>query len=256
MQGMPPAAFGILLGVSQSVYLAAMLVLGGRLLVRALRHGEIPETLLALHFCLCCTIGYALLGGGLAAGQTPGLLSTAAIAVLVGTGQLCSALGVFFAVAFTWLVFRREERWACALMVAAGAILAVGFFGGALSGGFARGIGDPWYRVSYVGYGLSAAWVAVEPLRYWVLMRRRLALGLAEPLLVNRFLMWGVGSVCRLLMLAVGAVSAVAPVAILDVVTVSLVLCAAALLGFGVAGAYWLTFFPPAPWVRFVSGRA
>ena len=36
-------------------------------------------------------------------------------------------------------------------------------------------------------------WGAVESLRYYALMRRRLRLGLADPLVTNRFLLWGLG---------------------------------------------------------------
>ena len=45
MAGMPSGALGALLGVSQVLYLAAMLGLGGRLLARARRSGERAEVL-------------------------------------------------------------------------------------------------------------------------------------------------------------------------------------------------------------------
>ena len=256
MAGMPSGAVGALLGVSQVLYLGAMLVLGLRLLARARRSGERAEALLALHFLLCCTLGYALLGGGLAAAQAPGLVPRAAAVALVGVGQLCSSLGVLAGAAFTRLAFRPQERWAGALLGALAALLALAFAGGLLGGGFARGAADPWYRVAYAGYVLAAAWVLVEPLRYHALMRRRLALGLAEPLLVNRFLLWGVGSGFRFGMLVVGAVSAAATLETLDAASMALVLTSTALLGLGVAAAYWLTFFPPAAYVRAVTGRA
>ena len=255
MAGMPSGALGALLGVSQVLYLAAMLGLGGRLFARARRSGERAEALLALHFLLCCALGYALLGGGLAASQAPGLLPPAAAAALVGVGQLCSSLGVLAGAAFTRLAFRPQERWARALLGALAALLALAFAGG-LAGGFARGAADPWYRVAYAGYVLAAVWVLAEPLRYHALMRRRLALGLAEPLLVNRFLLWGVGSAFRFGMLVVGAVSTAAALDTLDPAAMALILTTTALLGLGVAGAYWLTFFPPAAYVRVVAGRA
>jgi hypothetical protein len=253
---MPSGALGLLLGVSQALYLGAMLGLGGRLLARALRSGERAEAFLALHFLLCCALGYALLGGGLAASEGPGALAPAAAAWLVGAGQLCSSLGVLAGAAFTRLVFRPQERWARALLGALAALLALAFLGGLLGGGFARAAADPWYRVAYAGYVLAAAWVLAEPLRYHALMRRRLALGLAEPLLVNRFLLWGVGSGFRFAMLLVGAVSTAVPLHALDPASMALILTSTAALGLGVAGAYWLTFFPPAGFVRAVARRA
>jgi hypothetical protein len=251
---MPSGALGALLGVSQLLYLGAMLGLGGRLLARALRSRDRAEAYLAVHFLLCCSFGYALLGGGLALSQSPGLLSPAAVAALVGAGQLCSGLGVLAGAAFTQCVFRPQVRWARALLGGLAGLLALSFLAGLASGGFARGAADPWYRVAYAGYVLAAAWVLAEPLRYRALMRRR-ALGLAEPLLVNRFLLWGVGSVFRFGMLVVGAVSTAVPLEGLDAATMALVLTTAALLGLGVAGAYWLTFFPPEAYVRLVGGR-
>jgi hypothetical protein len=243
----------IAVGASQVVYLTAMLALGCRLLARALRSGELPETLLSLHFLLCCTLGYLLLGAGLAAAQQD-LISSLETTTMVGAGQLFSALGVLAVVCFNWLVFRPNERWARLLVGAFAATFVIGFLGSAASGGFRGYSGDPWYRLLYAGYALAAMWVMGEPIRYFVLMRRRLALGLAEPLLVNRFLLWGVGSICRFAMLAVGSVSALYPQTSLDVATASLVLTGAAILGVGVAACYWLTFFPPAAYVRFVAG--
>jgi hypothetical protein len=256
MGAMPTGALGTLLAVSQAIYLVTMLVLGTRLLLLARREGQLPELLLGLHFLLCCALGYVLLGGGLAAGESPGLLTPEGIAWLVGAGQLLSGIGVLAGAGFTWLVFRREVAWARALMLGLTGAIAVGFAGGLLGGGFTHAMGDPWYQLSYVAYMLAALWTTLEPLLHWSRMRRRLALGLAEPLVVNRFLLWAVGSALRLAMLVTGAIS----MADLSAGTVAALLpwafSATAIFGVGMACAYWLTFFPPPAWARFVAARA
>ena len=40
---------------------------------------------------------------------------------------------------------------------------------------------------------VSSLWGAAESLRYFSMMRRRAKLGLADPLVTNRFLLWGLG---------------------------------------------------------------
>lgn len=37
-------------------------------------------------------------------------------------------------------------------------------------------------------------WGSFEALRYWRQIRRRVALGLSDPLIANRFLCWGIGA--------------------------------------------------------------
>jgi hypothetical protein len=252
----PGLALGALLGISQLVYLAAMATLGGRLLRRALRSRELPEALLALHFLLCCTFGYVLMGGALAAIRQPGILEPRAIPVLLGTGQVLSGSGVWAAVAFTCLVFRRDQAWARGLTAAFAAAVAAGWAGAALGGGFGGDIANPWFRAQYALYSAAAAWVVYEPLRYWMLVRRRLRLGLADPVLVNRFLLWGGGSVLRFGMLVAGAVPIVWPSTATDMRAGAVVLSTTAMLGVGVAAAYWLTFFPPAAFTRRLTRRA
>jgi hypothetical protein len=252
----PGLALGALLGISQLVYLGAMAALGGRLLRRAVRSRELPEALLALHFLLCCTVGYVLMGGALAAVREPGLLPPRAIPALLGSGQVLSGCGVWAAVAFTCLVFRREDAWARRLTAAFAAATVAGWAGAALGGGFGGDVANPWFRAQYALYTAAAAWVLYEPLRYWTLVRRRLQLGLAEPVLVNRFLLWGGGSVLRFAMLVAGGLPVAWPSLAADMRAGAVVLTATALLGMGVAAAYWLTFFPPAAYTRRLARRA
>jgi hypothetical protein len=174
------------LGVSQLVYLGAMLVLGGRLLARALRGRQLPEGLLAVHFPLCCSVSYVLLSAGLVLSRDPRFAGSSAVPLLIGAGHLGSVTGVLAGGAFTWRVFRPDAGWAAGLVAGLALVMLAGLVGNARSDGFATGTRDPWYWLLYGSYAASAVWVAIEPLRYWSLVRRRLRLGLGDPVLVNR----------------------------------------------------------------------
>lgn len=244
----------VFLAASQTLYLGAAIVLGLRLLQRARRERQLPELLLGLHFALCLALGYALLGGGLAALED-GLLPLRATAWMIGVGQLASGLGVLANVAFTWRVFRPDAGWAAALTVALGAALLGGHAGYGLTGGFETGrFTGFWFWLHYGALVGAGAWAAIESLAYWWRMRKRRALGLADPLVTNRFWLWGVGSLARLAMVCAGFATPVAR-GLGDAERQALeavVFSATSALGVGVSVCFWLTFFPPRAYERFV----
>jgi hypothetical protein len=92
--------------------------------------------------------------------------------------------------AFTYTVFRRGEGWALAI-VACGILLA--------SWGTWQQFGGPSLtpdlsapRLEYlVGRIACFAWGTYEGLRAYKMARRRLTLGLADPVVVNRFFLFG-----------------------------------------------------------------
>jgi hypothetical protein len=251
-------AAALALCVSQTLYLLVMTALGARLLALARRTRRLPEALLGAHFVLCLSLGYALLGAGHVAGLEPGLLPPAAMVTLIGVGQAATCCGVFAGVLFNFWVFRRGELWALGLVALAGAALAASYLGYGLSGGFGHGhIGGFWFWLGYGTYLAAGIWVLFEPLRYRVALRRRVAIGLVEPLVADRFLLFGVGSAFRLVMLAIGAVAMrLAEETSQQIVPyVAPIFLVVALAGLGVAGAYGLAFFPPRRYARFVERR-
>jgi hypothetical protein len=79
--------------------------------------------------------------------------------------------------------------------VACAAVVVSGFLGEAIVGDFAtHRFANVWSWVGLSGRSLAYLWAGLESLRYYRLMRRRLQLGLADSLLVNRFLLWGFGA--------------------------------------------------------------
>lgn len=110
--------------------------------------------------------------------------------------NLATGVGSAAVFVFTRSVFRPEARWAAALVVAASAVLAVQVAFGvaraltAAPASFAEA--DLGFSVRQAVTALSYAWTALEALRYRGLLVRRLVLGLADAVVVNRFLLWAV----------------------------------------------------------------
>jgi len=257
MAGLGTAA-AIALGLSQLAYLCAMATLGVRLALLARRTRQVPELLLAAHFLLCCTFGYALQGSGHALAIEPGA-SRPLVATLLSLGHGASVLGVASVLAFNYWVFRRGTTLGRGLLAGGVAWLVVGYIGCAASGAFWHGRPEGlWFWLLYSGFTAASLWTLSEPLLYFAALRKRLRLGLAEPLVVDRFLLWGVGSVARFAMLAIGAFSMLSMSGdTSDLAAIAApTFLASGLAGIVVAVSYGLAFFPPRSYVAFVAGRA
>jgi hypothetical protein len=93
-------------------------------------------------------------------------------------------------------VFRRGATWAYVLAGGGAVLLWGGCLVGIAQGGLRTGgVGSPAWFCEYVVIWTYPVWNAIESFRYYGLMRRRTSLGLADPIVTNRFLLWGTGSV-------------------------------------------------------------
>jgi hypothetical protein len=171
--------------------------------------------------------------------------------LLWGVAVFAMNLGGAATYVFTWSVFRRSEAWARALVWSAGALFLATFladgwlhhfrFPGDVQGTLSLQLSG-WLRIGALGWG------AGESLRYYAIMRRRAALGLADPVVQNRFLLWGLGIgaaawgslVATVVPLATGVPS-------LEMTGVQL---SSSLHGLAAAVAMWLAFLPPAWYLR------
>jgi hypothetical protein len=251
-------ATAIALGISQVAYLGAMLTLGARLALLARRTRQLPEALLAAHFLLSCTLGYILQGSGHALAMEPGA-SHALVATMLAIGHGASLLGVGSVLVFNYQVFRRGTSLGYALLAIGAAMLIGGYAGYGLSGGFWDGRpAGAWFWLLYSGFTAVGIWTLTEPLLYYVALRKRMRLGLADPLVVNRLLLWGIGSLARVTMLAIGAFSMLRLVGdASDLAAIAApTFLASGVAGLAVAICYGLAFFPPRRYKQAVLRRS
>jgi hypothetical protein len=181
----------LLSAVSTLAFVVISAVVGVRLLRLARRSHAVPELALGLAFVLVGGIGYPI---GLVS-VLPGLPEPVARALFL-LAQLATGVGSAAVFVFTRQVFRPEAGWA-------GWVVRIAALGLAVQTAFGveRALaGDPsQFAVPDLGFSarqaitaFSYGWTALEAFRYRALLVRRLALGLAEVEVVNRFLLWAI----------------------------------------------------------------
>jgi len=109
----------------------------------------------------------------------------------------------------------------------------------------------PIALTSSVIYGTTMTWSAVEALRYWSTMKRRRNLGLADPVVTNRFLLWALATGTAAEGIGIGAVAQFS-FGLVGTGAGLVTLCYA-VHGSLSAVFFWLAFQPPKPYVRWVS---
>ena len=243
MQALAGAAVALLVGVSIAV--------GLRLLALHRRSGGAPELLLGLMLLLSVGIGYPLLIAADRAGED-------AVRPLFVVSTLAVNAGFVLLFAFTWRVFQPDALWSRAL-AGAGALALLGNAalrcGGALSGAEVR-IGSEVVGESVLQTTPVIAaylWTAWEALRYHGLMRRRVRLGLADPTVCDRFLLWGLMS---LVVMAGVVLNTVALALRIEILETPWVLLASSSTGLAQAVLLVLAFAPPSSYLAWVRARA
>jgi hypothetical protein len=218
------------------------LAVGARLIRLASRTGETPERLLGLLFLVTGT-SYFVYWIPIPSLWTP----------LAFSGRVLYLPAPVILALFTRRVFRPDEAWAAWIVGGTAVLLVTGVAGSASSGDFeGYSISNPWFWPEWLGYTLPFAWAGLETLLQHSRAGRRLKLGLCDPLVCNRFLLWGLFAV-----LQVGASIAVlgqyatyeqegAFTAAWDVLMGAIEI--------GSLAPIWLVFFPPPLYRRWVAG--
>jgi hypothetical protein len=239
-------------GFSTLLLIAIGWVIGLRLLLLARRTRGIPELTIGLGVLLIGGFAYPLAATAQALFDSHPL--AARICVIL-SGTLAHA-GVASHSVFTWKVFRPSALWARAWVGLCVAAVAVG-----CAGQIQMALADtPWDSETAQNWTLFLmffatlvfTWSGVESLHYYAMLRRRLALGMSDPVVTNRFLLWGISGVASSLSCVVNAVFvATSPLSTLDpvalVVSGSVSLLSAVVMT--------LTFLPPARYLRFITAR-
>jgi hypothetical protein len=173
----------------QSYHLAATLafvaisaVVAIRMLLLARRTGQRPELLLGLGVLGTAVLGYGcLIAGGIVRGVERATAETPLERTLQAGGTLLHDFGVSMMVLFVLAVFRAKERWAVGLAATMLAALWAGAIGWEIENGFRyTGSGNGFWWLRYAVIWSYPLWTMTESLRYYALMRRRAAIGLAD----------------------------------------------------------------------------
>ena len=228
-----------------------VVVVGVRIYLLSRRTRQAPEYLIALTF-LIWALGYALYDIPYA--FTAGDQSIAPF--FAYTSLLAFNLGNVALALFTKDVFRKQQHWAGWLVVAIVVCLVLGSAGSAWVGDWEQvdPVANPGYWPQVVGGFAPSVWMCVEGLGQYRSARRRLKVGLCEPLTCHNFLLWGVAGALwmslefvlvaqDLFYLNAGEWSGALGIAngLLEIVPIAIM---------------WLVFFPPARYRRWIEGAA
>jgi hypothetical protein len=233
----------------------ASTVVGARLLLVSRRTRGFPEFVLGLSLAGITGIGFPIvLLTELR--QTIGPLLTFA-ADFIGSFAVATGFAGFYV--FTWRVFQPGSRWAAALtMLGSGAALlataaTVWLAFGIESSEEKFRVVRAWEILLFTSAAAGFLWSAVEAFRYHAMLRRRLALGLAEAIVTNRVLLWGLTGVS-----AGAALVILTLLRLMDVnyMNAPVALFTAAACGFLASVCLYLAFLPPAAYLRWLDRGA
>jgi hypothetical protein len=244
------AASHPLIHVGFLAFFVVALVVGVRLVLLWTRTRQLPELLIGLG-----VLGIGPVGFGLAvAALNLRASQPAAYSVVMAVASAAIATGVIAKLIFNWRVYHPESAAVRALVVAGAAVM-LGCYLADLASGFDT------YREVNLSFALrtpvqlgALLWGSAEALRWFFRMRRRASVGLGEPVVANRFLLWGLGAgaagvgslIGSMVQLVTGQLST----------TVPWVLASSSAHGFVAAVAMWLAFMPPAAYTRWIGARA
>jgi hypothetical protein len=174
-----------LIGVA--TYSAVGLVVGLRLLRLARRTGEWPERLIGSGFLAGSMFGYPTL---VAADRLRTGAPDAAL-ILFFAGWMGLVTAAVCLLAF-WQRVYHPDRLAARRTFLLGSVFLVVSLSGLVfthSAG-AKASANAWYLPGLVVQGAAYALNGWSSARYWRMLRRRLSLGIADPVVVNRILLW------------------------------------------------------------------
>jgi hypothetical protein len=179
-------------GATLAFVLGSALV-SARLIGLARRTRQLPELLLGAAVGCTAVLGYGamILAMALAGGSELERSPLAGAVNEIGRGL--HAVGVTLFLGFVLRVFRPREPWARGLALALAASLWTGLAAAAAAPkGFAQEqVGSWFWWAEYAVIWSYPLWGTTEAFRYWVLMNRRVKLGLATPEVAERFFLWG-----------------------------------------------------------------
>ena len=243
--------------VGTLAFVLVSLVIGTRLVRLSLRTGERPELYLGLGILGTAVFGYGIqIVSVLVRGGPDGTNVTPLAVGLTAAGKLLHDAGVALVLFFVLTVFRKDDRRARVVFGMAVLVL----WTGTLGLGFTTGYRDIFERnlfwwLEYAVIWTYPLWGAYESLRYHGMMRKRQRLGLADPLVANRFLLWALGSLGTFAATWLASWPMVLPDPTVARGLETFNYLATAAVGIATVTAYSLAFLPPAWYRRWIAGR-
>jgi hypothetical protein len=226
-------------------------LIGLRLLVLAARTRGIQELCVAISLSLLAFVTIPLFAySGL--GRSPvGEVKLIAAAFAL----FCLVVGFGAHYTFTWTTFRPGVTWAAVLTVIATSLLAI-----ASVGIIAKLATSPPELLSHVAalQWIAALWLTLlgcylwtsaESLLEYTRARRRVALGLTDPAVSNRLLLWGVANAVQLFVNSASIVLQMEGITPTNHMLGTLLIGSSGLFA---AVLMYLAFLPPASYLRFV----
>lgn len=176
-----------------TIYCAVSLLMAIRLLLLARRSRELPELMIGLSFLMGGMLGYSF---SVASSVLLGASRADAANVTYIIGQTGMALAAFFTL-FSWrLIFAPAMPGGRALVVVWGMVLFVAHVGVLMTTGPVLGervmTGPYWVQlIAQGGCYAIIAWASHAHARK---LERRCAIGLGDPVVANRLMLWGLAN--------------------------------------------------------------
>jgi len=253
------ALTGSLYLLGTAAFVLVSLLIGLRLVRLARRTGERPELYLGLGILGTAVLGYGLQIASvvLRGGPESTRAVSATMVALTGAGKVLHAAGVTLVLLFVLTVFRRHEPGARVLFGVAAATIWIGLVGQGLTGGYRDLMQrELFWWMEYAVIWTYPLWGAFESFRYHRRMRKRVRIGLAEPLVANRFLLWGLASSGTFAATWLASWPGLLPDPQAAVPYQTFNYLATAAVGICTVVVYSLAFLPPARYRRWLEDRS
>ena len=245
----------ILSGIAMAVFVLTCAAVGLRLLWLAAHGGGSATLFCGLGFSLI-----ALLGFPMPAIARVGMGPVGEVNVplaLLGSWATAAGMSCFFL--FAQQVFRPGvawAKWAAGLGIAAFVVVTLGTsvaLATAPAGADSFLVNWAWGAAVQVLCFACFGWMGAEGFLQWQMSKRRVVIGLSDPIVSNRFLMWGIFGASTTLMLVV-----LVALHLANIHSQSSLIGQLAMAFFGVvsSGAAALAFFPPKRWRERILRRA
>lgn len=236
-------------------FFVVSLAVGIRLVALWWRTRQLPELLIGIGVLGIGPVGFGALMTGATLLSRGGSPDDLVIRAILGAGTATIFVGVVAKCVFNWRVYRPESATARTATFAVTLGLVGLYVHTAAVRDFlpAQTVDGPALFQTALQVG-ALFWGSAEAARYWLKMRRRAALGLADPVVTNRFLLWSFGAGAAGLGTAIGTLASW----LVDLPSLQIpwVVASSSAHGLVAAIAMGLAFLPPRAYTRWIRGEA